>query len=626
MNYSTNLHKNEDLFNEIREKLRSPQVQSRKYPDHRGEYWALCPYHDDQETGSFSFNTETFYCFSCRAHGSLSELGKKLGINSNSRTERKKFRGITLQEYSEAKKLPRDFLQSLGVYERKQNETPRVYIPYYDENGKTVGHRIRRSLSGSNRFIWSKGSRTTLYGLARMDKALQGCTETGDNNNYIILVEGESDAQTLWFYDIPALGVPGATAWKSEWEGHFSGKKVYLWQEPDDGGKQFVERTGQDIPEIMILRPSDGLKDISEYHVKGGNVPELIQGMLESAIPYSEILNERSAEETNQILEKASPLFKSDVLDEVAKICRELGVVGEERNIKLLFLSLTSRITDKPISIVIKAASSAGKSFILKQVLKFFPQSAYYAISSMSEKALFYSKESFKHRFLIFYEEAGIASDFVDYIVRSLLSEGHIKHITVEKTESGMQDRVLEKEGPTGFITTTTKINLHPENETRLLSIDVNDSPDQTKNIMRRLATNSMGKKPLSEVPERFIAFQLWLERLGTKEVTIPYAEILAESTNSTAIRMRRDFSLLINLIKIHAIIYQHQREKNENGYIVAAIEDYRAIYDLVSDSINQASESSIKPKIRETVNAVRGLLLDQSGGEANLFSESEQN
>ncbi|HOR18819.1 MAG TPA: CHC2 zinc finger domain-containing protein [Brevefilum sp.] len=486
MNYNTNLHKNEDLFNEIIEKLRPEQGQSCKYPDHKGEYWVLCPFHDDQEIGSFSFNTETFNCFSCNAHGSLSELGKKLGINSYSRIERKPFNGITLQEYSEAKKLPLDFLQSIQVSQRKQNDVPQVHMPYFDKNGNKVGNRKRISLDGSPRFIWSKGSKPTLYGLSWIDKPLHDCIKNGENIDFIILVEGESDAQTLWFHDFPALGVPGATMWKSEWKEYLTGKKVYVWQEPDDGGTQFVQSIGQDIPEILILRPTDGLKDISEYHAAGSNVPELIQALLESAEPYSKIVNERYVEESNEIIGKASPVFESNVLDEVVRLCRELGVVGEERNIKLLYLALTSRITDKPISIVIKAASSAGKSFILKQVLRLFPQSAYYAISSMSEKALFYSQESFEHRFLILFEEAGISSEFVDYIVRSLLSEGYIKHLTVEKTESGMQDRLLGKEGPTGFITTTTKINLHPENETRLLSIDVTDSPDQTKKIMLR--------------------------------------------------------------------------------------------------------------------------------------------
>jgi putative DNA primase/helicase len=109
-------------------------------------------------------------------------------------------------------------------------------MPYFDIDGKNIGNRIRTSLNGSNRFIWSKGSRPTLYGLLWMDKPLQCCTENRDRNNYIILVEGESDAQTLWLYGYPALGVPGATMWKSDWKEYLEGKEVFVWQEPDNGG------------------------------------------------------------------------------------------------------------------------------------------------------------------------------------------------------------------------------------------------------------------------------------------------------------------------------------------------------------------------------------------------------
>ena len=45
----------------------------------------------------------------------------------------------------------------------------------------------------------------------------------------------------------------------------------------------------------------------------------------------------------------------------------------------------------------------------------------------MSEKALLYSKEPLSHRFLVIYEAAGISGDFAEYLVRTLLSEGHLR-------------------------------------------------------------------------------------------------------------------------------------------------------------------------------------------------------
>ena len=43
----------------------------------------------------------------------------------------------------------------------------------------------------------------------------------------MILVEGESDTQTLAYHGIAALGVPGATNWQPAWAQALAGRNVY---------------------------------------------------------------------------------------------------------------------------------------------------------------------------------------------------------------------------------------------------------------------------------------------------------------------------------------------------------------------------------------------------------------
>ena len=54
-----------------------------------------------------------------------------------------------------------------------------------------------------------------------------------------------------------------------------------------------------------------------------------------------------------------------------------MGVVGERRGAKLIYLATTSRLLSRPVSIVVKGPSSGGKSFVTESVLKFFPASAF---------------------------------------------------------------------------------------------------------------------------------------------------------------------------------------------------------------------------------------------------------
>jgi hypothetical protein len=145
-----------------------------------------------------------------------------------------------------------------------------------------------------------------------------------------------------------------------------------------------------------------------------------------------------------------------------------------------------------------KGPSSGGKSYLTERVLGFFPDEAYHALTAMSEHALAYSEEPLSHRFLVIYEAAGMNSDFQTYLMRSLLSEGRLRYETVEKTSEGMKPRLIEREGPTGLIVTTTAVKLHPENETRLISLTVTDTQQQTRDIMAALADEGAADGPIS--------------------------------------------------------------------------------------------------------------------------------
>ena len=215
------------------------------------------------------------------------------------------------------------------------------------------------------------------------------------------------------------------------------------------------------------------------------------------------------------------------ILDRFAEAVRKVGLVGEDRAAKLFYLVLVSRLFEQPISAVAKGPSAAGKSYLVDSVLQFFPGSAFYTVTGMSEQALVYSEEPLAHRVIVVYEAAGMAGEgFAPYFLRSLLSEGQIRYETVE-TKQGSKPKgvVIERPGPTGAILTTTRIKLDPELETRLLSIPVTDSAAQTKAVMFALADED-GSPDVDLLP--WLALQKVLEN-GERRITIPWARQLAE-------------------------------------------------------------------------------------------------
>jgi hypothetical protein len=512
--------------------------------------------------------------------------------------------GLTLDQYAGAKNIPAEFLRTLGLTEIYYDRMPALRIPYRGVAGEEQAVRIRIGLDG-DRFRWKSGSKPLLYGLHRIGDARKA--------GYVALVEGESDCHTLWHHGIPALGVPGATSWREDRDAaHLIGiDTIYVVVEPDRGGDAVREWLGRSSIRHRAKLVRLPAKDPSALHMEGpGGFRNCWQVACDGAIPWAQAEAESDAAERGDAWQLCGALAgKADILRELADKLSELGLVGERRVAKLIYLALTSRLLDRPVSIVVKGPSSGGKSFVVESTLKLFPPEAFYALSAMSDRALAYSSEPLQHRHLVIYEAAGMASEFATYLIRTLLSEGRLRYETVEKTKDGLTPRLIEREGPTGLIVTTTSLRLHPENETRMLSLTITDTQDQTAAVFRALARD--GQQPEVDV-SHWRALQTWLER-GPTDVVIPFADRLAQIIPPLAVRLRRDFKTVLMLIRAHALLHQATRSKDETGRVVATLDDYGAVRELVADLVAEGIDANVKPEVRETVEAVSRLLDDGS-------------
>jgi acyl-coenzyme A thioesterase PaaI-like protein len=145
-------------------------------------------------------------------------------------------------------------------------------------------------------------------------------------------------------------------------------------------------------------------------------------------------------------------------------------------------------------------------------------------------------------------------------------------------------------------------VRLHPENETRLLSLTVNDSPAQTRAV---LIAQAGGSRRGGDV-EPWHELQDWLAG-GPTAVEVPYARTLAEAIPPVAVRLRRDFATVLSLIRAHALVHRATRQLVD-GVVIATMADYAAVRSLVADLVSDAVEQTVSETMRATVDVVAEL------------------
>jgi hypothetical protein len=103
--------------------------------------------------------------------------------------------------------------------------------------------------------------------------------------------------------------------------------------------------------------------------------------------------------------------------------------------------------------------------------------------------------------------------------------------------------------------------------------------------------------------------YQRWLKTQLFK-VLVPFATVLADLIPPEEIRLRRDIKQLLSAIQVHAFMHQYNRERDDDGYIIATIDDdYRTIRALMGSLMADSAGVKVKPATRQVVEAVEKLL-----------------
>jgi putative DNA primase/helicase len=233
-----------------------------------------------------------------------------------------------------------------GLREISYLRVPAISIPYFSCDGSDPAIRFRIALDGPDRFRWRTGSRARLYGLHR----LPAVQEAGR----AVLVEGESDCHILWLHDFPALGLPGAGNWNEARDAALLADvaEIFVVIEPDKGGEAVMKwlRDSAVAPRARLVRIEDAKDPSALYLADPDGFAAAFQRALDDAEPFRAITDREASTAAARAAEVAGDLIRDpDVLASFVVDLRRAGLVGEDRNAKILYLGSVGSLAHSPI-------------------------------------------------------------------------------------------------------------------------------------------------------------------------------------------------------------------------------------------------------------------------------------
>jgi DNA primase len=137
----------------------------------------------------------------------------------------------------------------------------RLAIPYITPTG-VVDVRFRSMGPEEPKYMGMAGTSTRLYNVSALHTA----------GNFIAVCEGEIDAITLSYScGIPAVGVPGANAWKRHYGRLLADfETIYVFADGDQPGSDFAKSLSKEFNSVIIMQMPDG-EDVNSMYLRNGS-------------------------------------------------------------------------------------------------------------------------------------------------------------------------------------------------------------------------------------------------------------------------------------------------------------------------------------------------------------------
>jgi hypothetical protein len=222
------------------------------------------------------------------------------------------------------------------------------------------------------------------------------------------------------------------------------------------------------------------------------------------------------------------------------------------------------------------------------------PPEALIRATQLTRHSLFYLPPgSLVHRVILGGERSRLETDEAAEATRALremISAGRLSKLLPVKEGNELVTRLIEQEGPIAYVESTTLAKVFDEDATRCLTLHTDERKEQTGNIIYTTAARSQTNghpARMEKVVQKHHALQRLLQPYG---VLIPFAKALAKQVEQFCehVEFRRGFAQLLSMIAASALLHQYQRRQDDEGYLLATLQDYEIASKLLQEPLRR--------------------------------------
>jgi len=287
-------------------------------------------------------------------------------------------------------------------------------------------------------------------------------------------------------------------------------------------------------------------------------------------------------------------LKSANLIQRTREVIAQSGVIGEETNALIAYLTYTSRKRHVPLHLMCLGASGTGKTWLQEKVSELMPEEDKLEITTLSSNAFYYfGREELKHKLLLIEDLDGAES--VLYPLRELQSKRRIsKTVTLKDNKGNLKTVTLNVEGPVCVSGCTTREKLYEDNANRCILLYMDGSSEQDSRIMeyqRRLSAGLVDETAQQKIKAKIKNVQRMLRPISVRN---PYATYL--QLPESVFKPRRTMLLLLLFTETVTYYHQYQRGLRTDSvtgelYIESTPEDIETGFTLLETTLLKKSD-----------------------------------